>query len=123
MPSPFPRLARRRDVANLQAVAGKAVVGRRLSRIVERRFVVPAGQEVQPVGVVHRVKPDAHGVAQILDVAAGENASRQIPVVGLAVDRHFGGRRQNGDAQILCLRTRERRTRPTESRPETERRI
>ena len=63
-----------RDRAELQAVALEAHVALHPG-VVERGRVLPARQHVQVLGVVHHVEPLAVLVAQILDVAAGENPS------------------------------------------------
>ena len=98
---PLLRRISRGDDAHLQAVALKAHVAGRDARVVERGRIVPAGEQVQVLGVVHGVEPDAHFVACRLDVAANQDAARQIPIVRAAVDRDLSRRRQDLHAQVF----------------------
>ena len=91
------------DKTHLQAVALEAVTAGERAGVVHRRVVDPAGEQVEPLRVVHGVDPGAELVALLLGIAADEQATREVPVIDPAVDRHAAGGGQHPDAQVLGL--------------------
>ncbi|OPZ23641.1 MAG: hypothetical protein BWZ02_03149 [Lentisphaerae bacterium ADurb.BinA184] len=88
---------------HLQAVAGETVVALDAAGVVQRRQIHPAGQQVKVLRVPHGMEPDGVLVALVLDVAAGEDAGRQIPVADLAVNGHRPRPRHDLKVKVLGL--------------------
>ena len=107
------------DDAELQAIPLETVIARGLAGVVERSRIAEASQDIEILGIVHGMDPDAVLVALVLDVATGKEAAREVPVADLAVHRHGTRRRQDLDAQVLGFR---RRCRPGCTQTETRQR-
>jgi hypothetical protein len=74
----------------LQAVAVETMAAKSLG-VVEGRRILPAGEQIDVVGIMHGMKPEGILVAQVLNIAAGEDTAAQVPVVGFAVHNDRAG--------------------------------
>ena len=91
------------DDPQLQAVTVPAVVAGDQPGMAQGRFVEPSCEHVEVLGVVHRVDPHPHLIAEVFDVAADEDAAGEIPVVYLTVDRHARRGGQDADIEVFGL--------------------
>lgn len=70
-------------------------------RVVQGRGIDPARQEVEILGVIHRMEPHRVLVPQMLHIAAGKEAAGEIPIVNLAIRHDLAGCREYPQPPVL----------------------
>ncbi len=87
--------SRGRQHAHLKAIAIEPVITLDAAGMVQRGQIHPSRQDVEVIRIPHRMNPNAVLVTLVLDIAAGQSASGQIPVIDLTIDDDLAQCRQH----------------------------